>query len=196
MLLSAKLVPQSSTKVCVKCYDEANAHYNTRWLPWLECAHPKDHAREDRITLIVGDDHEVVEVIELPSSLLGHHPSKITLCRKNSQPEGCPDGYNCKYPHSDEELEYWKWTIVQKQLEKVILFPQFHSQHTDAPVLYLGGYHQMNRLYILNWHLVLHSDCMVIGFICTLASYIFGHSEEIHIATGTVDQNSVSYTGF
>ena len=152
LLLSAKLVPQSPTKVCVKCYNEADAHYNTRWLPWLECAHPKDHAHEDRITLIVGDDHEVVDVIELPSSLLGHHPSKLTLCRKESQPEGCPDGYNCKYPHSEEELEYWKWTIVQKQLEKVILFGQFHSQCTDAPVCIIivpCMWASMSRLYVL-----------------------------------------------
>ena len=122
MLLSAKLVPQSPTKVCVKCYDEADTHCNTRWLPWLECAHPEDHAHENKTTVIVGDDHEVVEVIELPPSLLGHHPSKLTLCSHISQQEDCPDGHNCKYPHSDEELEYWKWTIIQKQLEKVILF--------------------------------------------------------------------------
>ena len=119
MLCDAKLVPQSPTQVCAKCYDEAAPDYNTRWLPWLECAQPYAHANEERITLLVGDDHEVVEVIELPSSLSVCPLSKLTICRKVHQRGGCPDGYYCKSPHRVEELEYWKWTIVHKILEKV-----------------------------------------------------------------------------
>ena len=69
MIMDAKMVPQSPSKVCGKCYDEADADYNTRWLPWLECVRPNDHAQEKRVTVIVGDDHEVIEVAEIPSHL-------------------------------------------------------------------------------------------------------------------------------
>ena len=119
LLCMAKLVPQSPTRACVKCYDQAAPDYNTRWLPWLECAQPYDHSNEERMTLIVGDDHEVVEVLELPSGLTDRHPSTLTLCQKARQRGGCLDGYYCNSPHRKEELEYWKWTIVHKHLKKV-----------------------------------------------------------------------------
>ena len=119
VLCGAKLVPQSPTDVCVKCFDEAAQDYNTRWLTWLECAQPESHKDEEGMTLIVGDDHEVVEVIELPQSLEGCHPSEHSLCKKLRQRGGCPDEKNCKSAHSIEELEYWKWTLIHKLLEKV-----------------------------------------------------------------------------
>lgn len=119
MICSAKLVPQSPTRVCVKCYDEAGEDYNTWWLPWLECARPKDHKNEERITVIVGDDFEVVEVIELPSSCLSLRPSQLSMCRKVSQREGCRDEVNCNSAHTPEELNYWKWSIIHKNLGKV-----------------------------------------------------------------------------
>ena len=119
MLCTARLVPQSPTDVCVKCYDKAARDYNTRWLPWLECAKPDEHRNEAGMTLIVGDDHEVVEVIELPPSLAGCDPSQLSLCRKTRQRSGCPDEANCKKAHLIEELEYWKWSLIHKLLEKV-----------------------------------------------------------------------------
>ena len=119
MLCKAQLVPQSPSKVCVECYDEADENQNTRWLPWLECARPKEHEQNERITVIVGDNHEVLEVTELPSSLSTADPSRLTLCRKVNLPGGCPDDDSCNFPHSDEELEYWKWNIVHQYLGKV-----------------------------------------------------------------------------
>ena len=116
MIMDAKMVPQSPSKVCGKCYDEADADYNTRWLPWLECARPNDHAQEKRVTVIVGDDHEVIEVAEIPSHLMGYKPSQLCgfLCQ-------CSDSAACKRPHSQEELEYWKWCNVHQRLGTVYL---------------------------------------------------------------------------
>ena len=110
MIRKAGIVPHSPTKVCVKCYDEADAHNNTRWLPWLECAQPDNHRHEDRITVIVSDDHRVVKVGVVPSNLLECNPSQIQtfIC------QGCSDNY-----HSKEEVEYWKWSNVQRRLERV-----------------------------------------------------------------------------
>ena len=115
MIRKAGIVPHSPAKVCVKCYDEADAHNNTRWLPWLECAQPDNHRHEDRIIVIVSDDHRVVEVDDIPSHLLEHNPSKLQrfLCR------GCSDENECHLAHSKEELDYWKWSNVQRRLEKV-----------------------------------------------------------------------------
>ena len=118
-LQSAELTPQSPTDVCVKCYDKGSPFYNTRWLTWLECAKHPEHEGEMGVTLIVGDDHEVVEVLELPRSLEGYSPQQLTLCKKTKQRKGCPDEVSCKNAHSIEELEYWKWTLIHKVLEKV-----------------------------------------------------------------------------
>ena len=119
LLQSSKLVPQSPTDVCVKCYDSASPFYNTRWLTWLECAKHPDHRDEMGVTLIVGDDCEVVEVLELPKNLAECSPQQLVLCEKMRQRRGCPDEVNCKKAHSKEELEYWKWTLIHKVLEKV-----------------------------------------------------------------------------
>ena len=114
MIYEAKLTPQSPTNVCVKCYDEAQLHNNTQWLPWLECARPTDHAKEDRITVIVGDNHTLIEVAEIPSCLLRCPPSQLSLCRKITQPKGCSGA--CNSAHSYEELQYWKWSIVHNSI--------------------------------------------------------------------------------
>lgn len=115
MLQNARLVPQSPTSVCVKCYDEANAYHNVRWLPWLECARWKEHEQEEQVTVIVGDNLKVVRVEELPSHWSALQPSQLTLCRRSLS---CQDD-NCSFPHSNEELQYWKWSIIHKHLEKV-----------------------------------------------------------------------------
>ena len=113
-ILDARMVPQSPTKVCIRCYDEADADDNTRWLPWLECARPDDHANEERITVIVSDGHKVLEVADIPPSLLGQQHTQIRLCSQE-----CKNGKSCNNAHSYEELEYWKWCYVQQLLGKV-----------------------------------------------------------------------------
>ena len=125
MICSAKLVPQSPTRVCVKCYDEASKDQNIQWLPWLECAQRRDHKNEDRITVIVGDNFEVFQVIELPSSCLSLRLSQLSLCRKVSQPEGCPGDVSCNSAHTPEELNYWKWSIIHENLGKVWQTPLY-----------------------------------------------------------------------
>ena len=115
-LLQAELVPQSPTDVCEFCYDEAWANSNTLWLSWLQCAHLKDYEHEYRIAVVVADDQKVVEVRDIPSRLLKLSPSKLVLC---SKPDGCPHEENCTHPHSQEELEYWKWNIIHELLGKV-----------------------------------------------------------------------------
>ena len=119
LLQRARLVSQSPTDVCVKCYNGASPFYNTRWLTWLECAKHPEHEGEMGVMLIVGHDHEVVEVLELPRSLSGCSPHELSLCEKMKQPRGCPDEVNCKNAHTIEELEYWKWSLIHKVLEKV-----------------------------------------------------------------------------
>ena len=119
LLCSSNLMPQSPTDMCEKCYDSASPFNNTRWLTWLECARHPEHRDEMGVTLIVGDNHEVVEVIELPQSLAGCQPQQLALCE---QGRGCPGGYSCKKAHSTKELEYWKWTLIHRVLEKVHTF--------------------------------------------------------------------------
>ena len=116
MMYEARLTPQSPTKVCVKCYDKAKVNNNTRWLPWLECARPTDHAKEERITVTVGDNHMVVRMEEIPSCLLRCPPSQLSLCKMVNLPKGCTG--DCNSAHSNEELEYWKWSIVHNAIQQ------------------------------------------------------------------------------
>jgi hypothetical protein len=116
MIFEARLIPQSPTNVCVICYREAQVNDNTQWLSWLECAQPKDHAKDDRITVVVSDDHKLVQVAEIPSCLLRCPPSQLSLCRKITQPKGCSGA--CNSAHSYEELQYWKWSIVHNSIRQ------------------------------------------------------------------------------
>ena len=116
LLCSSNLMPQSPTDVCEKCYGSASPFNNTCWLTWLECARHPEHRDEMGVTLVVGDNHEVVKVIELPKSLAGCQPQQLALCE---QGRDCPGGYSCKKVHSTKELEYWKWTLIHRVLEKV-----------------------------------------------------------------------------
>ena len=130
IIYEAKLTPQSPTNVCVKCYDEAQLHNNTQRLPWLECARPTDHAKEDRITVIVGDNHTLVEVEDIPSCLLRCPPSQLSLCRKITQPKGCSGA--CNSAHSYEELQYWKWSIVHNSMPQENVM----SSHSHVYIIY------------------------------------------------------------
>ena len=118
MICDARLTPQSPTNVCTKCYHEAQAYNNTQWLPWLECARPLDHATEDRIKVIVSDDHKLVQVAEIPPSLLALPLSQLSLCKKVNQPKGCSGASTCNSAHSQEELEYWKWSKVHNSIQQ------------------------------------------------------------------------------
>ena len=102
--------------MCVKCYDEADADYNTRWLLWLECAQPNDPENEERVTVIVSDGHKVVKVADIPLSLLGQQHTQIRLCSWE-----CRYGESCNKAHSHEELEYWKWCYFHQLLGKVYM---------------------------------------------------------------------------
>ena len=162
VLCGAKLVSQSPTDVCVKCFDEAAQDYNTRWLTWLECAQPDSHKDEEGMPLIVGDDHEVVEVIELPRSLERCHPSELSLCKKLRQRGGCPDEKNCKSAHSIEELEYWKWSLIHKLLEKV---------HTILQ-LRLCMYHNVSTYTLCRDG----ADTRITQYICYKPFYVAGYT--------------------
>ena len=109
-------MPQSPTDVCEKCYGSASPFNNTCWLTWLECGRHPEHSDEMGVTLVVGDNHEVVKVIELPKSLAGCQPQQLARCE---QGRDCPGEYSCKKAHSTKELEYWKWTLIHRVLEKV-----------------------------------------------------------------------------
>ena len=112
LLGHSRFVPQSSSKVCAKCYEDAAPYNNTRWLTWLECGHHPDHEEEDRVTLIVGDDDKVVCVREPLDSQLK------PPCEKMHWRGGCHDGDRA---HCIEELEYWKWKLAHTLLEYVII---------------------------------------------------------------------------
>ena len=147
MVQNAKIVPQSPTKVCKKCYDEANTHNNTRWLPWLECAQPNNPEHEDRITVVVNNDHQVIKVKDIPSSLSQYDPSQLDrlLCRR------CSNRDQCTSAHSVEELEYWKWSSVQKQLERVSRFDSIYICHINYNCLcmymQIPQYHTFSKRY-------------------------------------------------
>ena len=119
MICKSKMVPQSPTRVCAKCYLEADTNYNTQWLSWLECAQPNDHEQEDKKIIVIGDDHEVIELRELPSCRMALQPTQLSLCRNINLPAGCPFDDSCTFAHSNEELEYWKWSSIHQQMEKV-----------------------------------------------------------------------------
>ena len=122
LLCNSKLMVQSPTDVCMRCYDSASPSYNTRWLTWLECAKHPDHRDEKGLTLIIGDRHDVTEVLELPKSLAGCEPQQLAMCERIMQRRSCRDEYKCTKAHSIEEREYWKWTLIHKKLEKVTSF--------------------------------------------------------------------------
>ena len=122
LLYSSRLVPQSlSTNVCAKCYKDTAPFNNIRWLTWLECGQHPDHEEEDRVTLIVGDSNNVAVARKLPACLEGCHPQQLALCKKVHWRGGCSDGYNCNRAHSNEELEYWKWSLVHRKLLQVFI---------------------------------------------------------------------------
>ena len=109
-LINARLVPQSPSDVCERCYEQVRTNSNARWLPWLQCAHPQEHEHQQasRIRVVIGDGPSVVKVRELPPRLLTLSPSQLTLCSRYNT---CDNQENCTSPHSIEELEYWKWCI-------------------------------------------------------------------------------------
>jgi hypothetical protein len=163
MIFEARLIPQSPTNVCVKCFHEAQVNDNTRWLPWLECAQPNDHAKYDRITVVVNDDHKLVQVAEIPSCLLRCPPSQLSLCRKITQPKGCSGA--CNSAHSYEELQYWKWSIVHNSIRqgKVPRFEtlcNIYSYTPDEMSLNVVGLQRKlsPRNYISKFHKLVYLD--------------------------------------
>ena len=112
-LTRARLMPQSSAKVCKLCFEQVKCSSNTRWLTWLQCASPKEHQQAPQITVVIGDGPRVVQVREFPPTHLNSTPFHLTLCH-TSRGTVCGNPQLCPKPHSREELEYWKWCLCHK----------------------------------------------------------------------------------
>ena len=110
---AANLQCQSPTEICQACF---KAYPNVVWLAWLKCIYPEEHSQKPNVTVAVDLSHtQLVEVRQPPSILTD--PRVPALCHQKAQ-GNCPTGERCRYAHSKEEQNYWKWEIAKKLYEK------------------------------------------------------------------------------
>ena len=103
------LKPTISSEVCKQCL---SANSRAVWLTWLTCT-DSSHAGEDRVTVVMR--REAMELVTIPVES-GH---KTHACKEGGK---CKKT-DCSFAHSQEELEYWKWSKlsgeIYRKLEKV-----------------------------------------------------------------------------
>lgn len=102
------LKPTISSEVCKQCL---SANARAVWLTWLTCI-DSSHS-EDRVTVVMRK--EAMELVPVPVES-GH---KTHVCKEGGKCKRT----DCSSAHSQEELEYWKWSKlsgeIYRELEKV-----------------------------------------------------------------------------
>ena len=104
----------SPSDVCLKCYHENNSAI---WLSHLTCIRPSEHGDSDTITVVVSDSQDNQQLVPVRSAdhLSRLDVSRIEMCRHD--PSYCPKGDRCRFAHSKEELNYWRWERAKEILD-------------------------------------------------------------------------------
>ena len=100
-LSNAGLQCQSPTDICNACYE---ANPSAIWLAWLKCIYPDEHKCPPRLTAVVS-----------LSGLL------VTVREPNLQQQYSWRD-NCRYAHSQEEVNYWKWKIAEERCKALVRY--------------------------------------------------------------------------
>ena len=119
-ILDAGLQCQSPSKVCRACFE---CNPGAVWLMWLKCTNQEEHKTNKTVTVIVSQSYrQLVKLRELPSGV--SKLSELELCRIStigvSTASRCERGGSCRQAHSQEELNYWKWQIVNRLYAKKV----------------------------------------------------------------------------
>ena len=119
-ILDAGLQCQSPSKVCQACFE---CNPGAVWLMWLKCTNQEKHKTNKTVTVIVTQSYRhLVKLRELPSGV--SKLSELELCRIStigiSTASRCERGGSCGRAHSQEELNYWKWQIVNRLCAKKV----------------------------------------------------------------------------
>lgn len=122
--------------MCKSCFLE-----NTEavWLTWLKCIHPNKHHRFFHGCVTVVLDREKSQLVQVRTKIshLNRVPvNEIALC---GFIPGCYKEDKCKFAHSPEELNYWRWGKVRKILDSkldkivslIIIWP-FNGKHISV----------------------------------------------------------------
>ena len=102
---------QSPSEVCRTCfYDNPGAF----WLAWLRCIHPDRHRVNDSVTVVLDRERsQLIQVRTATSHLNRVAVDEIAMCK---YVPNCRWGERCKFAHSSEELNYWRWKRVKDTL--------------------------------------------------------------------------------
>ena len=105
----------SPSDVCIKCYRDNNSAV---WLSHLTCIRPGEHADSDTITVVVNSDsrdNQQLVPVRSADHLSRLDVGRIEMCRHD--PSYCPRGEKCRFAHSKEELNYWRWERAKEILD-------------------------------------------------------------------------------
>lgn len=104
----------SPSDVCRQCYHDNS---NAIWLSHLTCIRPSEHEDNDTITVVVSDSQDNPRLVPVRSAdhLSRVAVSKIAMCRHN--PSYCHRGEKCRFAHSKEELNFWRWERAKEILD-------------------------------------------------------------------------------
>ena len=89
---------------------------------WLKCTNQEEHNTNKTVTVVSQSYRQLVKTRELPSGV--SKLSELELCRIStigmSTASRCERGGSCRRAHSPEELNYWKWQIVNRLYAKKV----------------------------------------------------------------------------
>lgn len=136
----------SPSLVCVQCLEEND---EATWLSYMTCLKPEKH-RGDQLTVLVDD--EELAVVRSGSHLSDLDISEIMMC---DYTPNCFRRQECKFAHSEIELDYWRWQRAREI---------FCSEISEM----VGKKLQLNSIIISFLHVHVHCTCTVISMTCTL----------------------------
>ena len=90
---------------------------------WLKCTNQQEHSTSKTVRVVVSMSYrQLVKVREPPSGV--SKLSELELCRIStigmSRASRCERDGSCRQAHSQEELNYWKWEIVNRLYAKKV----------------------------------------------------------------------------
>ena len=141
----------SPSDVCLECYRDNNSAV---WLSYLTCIRPNEHTDSNTITVVVSDQQLVP--VRSADHLSRLNVSRIEMCRHD--PSHCPRGERCRFAHSEEELNYWRWERAKDILDNE--FPLVIRPHLAREL----------RIHVSNIHVLLEIDSLT--FIRSFLNFI------------------------
>ena len=100
----------SPSEICLECYQENN---DAIWLSYLKCIQPSLHVDSKTITMVINDSSVLVP-LRPANHLRRLAVGKLQLCRHKAR--YCPKKDRCRFAHSEEELNYWRWERAKEIL--------------------------------------------------------------------------------